>query len=291
MEKYMEIDDLITPKEHSAFVDVDREEEDKAVTLYQTTKDPRLFEKIYNIRLQTLQIWARRYHYLMDSKEDAFGEFSKCFSKAVNEYNKDKGTFNTCLFTFLINHVRNINVRKNKTKKRKPIFLDPTIKNNNFLYSLEYSYRDGKNSTTNTLKDIIPDTKNKKDNAFKNMSLEETINGLSHNCPTIKGFLRRLGEGGTLASVIKEYRIKSGKIRIGRNLAKKMRKKKSRILAKKLIKKEVNTDKFSLINYVIKNNNLRYTIELRKTKESSLILSAVRKFRKNKSFFRDKMAL
>ena len=274
---------------YPAFVDINRDEEDKDVIRYQKTGDKDLFEKIYKQRIPTLQIWARQYYYLMDSREDAFCELSKYFAKAVVEYKKSKGSFNTCLFTFLINRIRNLNVGRN-AKKRTPLFPDKNIKHNNFLYSLEYTYKDGKGDGTNTLKDVIPDTRIKKDESINSIALEETIKSLSRGCPTIKVVLRKISNGDTLPNIIKDYKTQKGYIRVKPYLIAKLNRRKSKSLVKKIIKSKSGLDKFLVIDYNISRKNvLHYTIELSKTKKTSLILSAIRKLRKNKSLFLDRV--
>ena len=91
-----------TPEERSVFAQIDREQENRDVDAFQKNHNEKLFEKIYKIRIPTLQIWARKTHYLMDSKDDMFGELSSCFAKAVSTYKKKKGSFNTWLFIFLL---------------------------------------------------------------------------------------------------------------------------------------------------------------------------------------------
>ncbi len=285
-------EDVFSPEqieEQPSFVEIDRDQEDKDVVLFQKTGDKEIFEKLYKNRIPTLQIWARQYFYLMDSKEDMFGELSHYFYKAIINYEKNKGSFNTCLYTFLIYHIRNLHIGKN-AKKRLPLFMDGEINKYNFMLSLEYKYND-KNGSVNTLKDVIPDSKNKPDDTLKKMDLEETVSYLSHGSPIVKGFLRKISDGSTLASALKEYKTKTGFISIGRRLAKKIEDKRNcKNLVKEIIKDKVNVDRFALIDYYVgKYNKLCYTIEMKKTQEANIILKAIRRFRKNKEMLESRI--
>jgi hypothetical protein len=141
------------------------------------------------------------------------------------------------------------------------------------------------------LKDSITDSKNKSDSAFKKMNLEETVNYLSHGCPTVKGFLRKVSDGSTLASALKDYKTKTGFISIGRRIAKKIESKKNcKNLVKNIIRGKINMDRFVLLNYHVgKYHKLYYTIELKKTQEVNTILKAIRRFRKNKEMLTNKI--
>lgn len=276
-------------EEHSGFVEIDRKKEDKNVAIYQKTKDREIFDNLYKDRIPTLQIWARQYYYLMDSKEDMFGELSRCFYKAVMNYKKNKGSFNTCLYTYLINHIRNIHIGK-QAKKRIPQFLSEEINKYNFMLSLEYKYNN-KDGSENALKDLIIDPKYDTNSMLGRMDLEETVNYLSHGCPTVRGFLRKISAGSTLASALKEYKTKTGYINVGRKIAQKIENKtRCKSLVKDIIRHKMDIDCFSLINYhVEKYNKLFYTIEMKKTQETNLILRAIRKLRKNKEVLAERI--
>jgi len=278
-------------EEQSNFVEIDRAQEDKDVVLFQKTGDNEIFERLYKSRIPTLQIWARQYYYLMDSKEDMFGELSHYFYKAIMNYKKDKGSFNTCLYTYFINHIRNLHIGKN-AKKRLPQFMDNEINKYNFMLSLEYKYNN-KDGSENTLKDVIPDSKNRPDNVLRKIDLEETVKYLSHGCPTVGGFLKKIGSGSTLASALKEYKTKTGFITLGRRTAKKIEDKKNcKNLVKDIIRGKTNLDRFVLVDYHMgRSNKLCYTIEMRKTQEANTILKAIRKLRKNKEIMANRITV
>lgn len=280
-----------TDAERSSFASIDREQENKDIICFQKTKDNKLFEKIYNNRIPTLQIWARRHQYLMDSQEDMFGELCLYFVKAVFTYDSKRGSFNTCLFTYLLNCIRNLQIGK-RAKKRIPIGIDPNSLQK-FILSLDYNY-DGKDGSENTLKDVLANSLSTKDSASDKMSMDETVKILSNGNRQIVGWLKKLGEDGTIASVIKECNVRKGKINIGRSHANQLNKKRlqKRVVAA-LIKKKTNIqDSFSVINYTLTNpGKLLYTIEMKKTQEADFIMKTIRKIRKDEKNLKDQINL
>ena len=268
--------------EDGKFIKIDREQEDKDVIRYQKTGDREIFERLYQNRIPSLQIWARRHHYLTDSKENMFGELRFYFMKAVLKFKKNRGSFNTCLFTFLLNCIRNLKTGK-KAKKRKPEGADPNSMNN-FVLSLDYSYGNVDEGDGRSLKDILSDKMEDRRGTVDQIYLEETMNVLSNKNHIIKKFLRGLSDGNTLGNMIKTFKTKKGIIKISRKQFKNLSSKKSKKTVIGLIKDHNNIeDKFSLIGYSVHAPNiLNYTIEMQKTKESDLIIKTVRKLRRNK---------
>jgi DNA-directed RNA polymerase specialized sigma24 family protein len=269
----------------SAFVAIDREQEDKDVSTFQKTKDTQLFDKVYKARIPTLQIWARRYSYLVDSKEDMFGECSYCFTKAVLTYKKSKGAFNTWLFRLLINCIQNIKTSR-QAKKRLPKGQNPNSMHENVL-SLDYSY-DGKDGSQSTMKDAILqkriDAGPVNESPLIKMSSEETINILSNHNKIVRGFLIKVSDGNTISSLLKEYKSREGKINITKDQFDQLNvKKKQKKIVYALIKENgfIQGD-FKVLDYkVIAPHSLLYTIEMKKTKESDLVMKTIRKLRKD----------
>lgn len=275
--------------DYSTFVKIDRNHEDKLVEAFQKCGDINVFEEIYSARIPSLQIWARKYRYLMESQEDMFGELSLYFTKAVYKYKKDRGSFNTCLYTFFLNCIRNLRMGK-LAKKRKSINSDPNSISNLTL-SLDYNYN-SKDGSGSTLKDVIANKLKNESDVDKNIRLEETMNILSKHHPEIKGFLRRLSDGYTLSALLKECKTKNGRIKISRSEAKRLdtKRRKNKIVLE-IIKDKTDYNKgFQVVNYeVVNSNKLNYTIELKKTKESDLILKTIRKLRKDKDLLLSRM--
>lgn len=279
-----------TDEEKSVFVSIDRDQEDRDVDRFQKTKNNDLFEKIYNTRIQTLQIWARRYGYLMDnSSEDMFSEFCVVFTKAIFTYKRHKGNFNTYLWRLLLNFVHNLQTGR-RAKKRLPDGVDPNSMGK-FMLSLDYSY-DGKDGSENTLKDVIAD-KGAIDGGVNKLIMDETIDVLSNKNEFVSSFLQQLGNGNTIASLLRKYKTKKGKIKISRTQIKKLRgKRKQKRLVSELIRNyESIDDDFCVLDYSIENpNKLFYIIEMKKTKEADYMMRTIRKLRKDKRALREKIS-
>jgi hypothetical protein len=133
--------DNITEEDKIIFKKVDRPKEDLMVQEYQKTGDPKILEELHKIRDPTIWVWARRYAWL-DNIFDMHSEFSMVWLNCVNKYtfeaslryvkNKDgsfvfgkdgkkktvvkKTSFNTYMFTALINKARNIIKKRNGIK-------------------------------------------------------------------------------------------------------------------------------------------------------------------------------
>ena len=279
-----------TAEERSIFIEVDRIQENKDVDIFQKTHDNVLFEKIYNARIPTLQIWARKNQSLSDSKEDMFCEFSVCFRKAVVTYKKGKGSFNTWLFKLLQNHKNNMHTSR-KAKKRMPEGFDPNTMGK-FMLSLDYSY--DKNGSENTLKDRLANELIAKEEIIDQMIISETVDIMSGKNPVIAGFLKRLSDGNTIASLLKEYKTKKGEIHISKkDYVKLNRKKKQKKIVSELIKNNTSIqDEFMVLDYNLSElNKLNYTIEMKKTKETDLFMRTIRKLRKNENSIRVRIAI
>lgn len=260
----------------SNFVDIDRDKENKDIIKYQRTKNKLIFEEIYKNRIQTLQIWARKYKYLMDdSADDMFSALTTYFIKAVDGYKIKKGSFNTYLYTLLINGIRNMVINK-KAIKRKPWGSDVNTLSN-YTLSLDYRY-----DNNNTLKDIIEDKIDKHDLAGK-MKLKEVINVLSKDDISVRDFLTKLSRGETLSTVLRERKIRKGTIRINKAKAKLLkREKKHKKIVGDLIKENIR-GAFVILDYKIRlPNRLHYVIEMRKSKEANFVLKNIRKWRQDK---------
>jgi len=116
---------------------IDRDQEDKDVAKYQKNGDEVLFEKIYNARIPTIKWWTRKYHCVMGNYSDMEGELRYYFVRAINAYDKKRGSFNTCLFTFFLNRIRNI-ITKRSSNKRMPKGVKSNL--DNFVLSLDYGW-------------------------------------------------------------------------------------------------------------------------------------------------------
>jgi DNA-directed RNA polymerase specialized sigma24 family protein len=285
-------DSLYSSIKRSTFVDVDRKQENKDIVEYQKTGDRELFEKIYKIRVPTLQNWARKYRYLMDSQEDLFSEFNICFTRAVATYKKGKGSFNTWLFSLLQNYVRNLQTSR-RAKKRLPKGMNPDAICK-FIFSLDYYY--GKDDDSeNTLKDVLANKYNSEDKAINNIIYEETVSKMSNNNPVVKGFLHKLSFGNTVTSLLKQYRTKTGNINIDKDIFKDIDSASEKDIVSEIIRKNNDNDSdFMIVDYDISHkdshNNLKYTIEMKKTKETDMVIKALRRIKRDRESLISKMS-
>jgi hypothetical protein len=270
------------------FKDIDRDEEDRDITIFQKTQDLILQEKIYNRRISTIQHWAREYAQKTHNDfEDMFNDFSIKFIFLLRGYKKSRGSFNTYLYSSYLNLIRNF-FNSKRANKRRPIGLDPNI--HNFVYSLEHPYKHG-DQEGGTLQDFISDQIITKDCINKDINLKETISVLSNNNPSMKTFLVKICSGNSVASAIKEMKKRHGGIKISGQLSRKINKGKCvKRIVKKIISDDVNDD-FKLLNYQVQQGNqLVYTIEMRKTKDTDYVSKMLRKMKNNKEKILEKMA-
>lgn len=258
---------------------IDRKAENNSIIKFQKSGDVSILEKIYNNRISTLQVWARRYYYLADDQADMFHIMTHHFLKTIRKYNQSIGDFNTYLYTSLLNCVRNI-VNGKRAKKRTPYGMNKKDVLHNFLLSLDFSY-DGKENSDNSLKDVIED-KNAI-NSLDNLKFEDTLNILSNSNEIIKDFLRDVGSGNSLVDAIKRFKKRDGLLHIGRIKAKELSAKKNSGKVKRLIKdKYESMGDFRLLDYKIIGAKLHYSLEMKKTEESSMILSSLRRLKKDR---------
>lgn len=274
----------------SSTIIVDRDEEDRDVAIFQDTGDMRLLEKIYRNRIPTLKSWANKHYYpgLTLSVEDLFEELSFVFVKAAQKYDRKRGNFNNCLFTFLDNRLKNIKSSKHAKKRVSDKYDGPL---SGMILSLDYCYND-KDGSQITLKDIIsnPETSDKS-YVHRNTSFDETINVLSNSNPQFKAFLIKVSQGGSLTSLIKEYKIKHGKIKVDAKQVKILNKRRSKKTVYEIIKAQETFDnEFKVINYSLdKTSYLTYEVELKNTKETDSIMRSLRELKKNKSSYIDRI--
>ena len=200
---------------------IDRDQEDSDVHEFQKTGDLELLEKLYKNRIPTLKSWASKNYYpgLTSSVEDLFEDLSVVFVNAAEKYNKSRGAFNTCLFTFLLNRIKNLHSSKYAKKRISEEYDGPL---NSMILSLDFSYGEGDGSEL-TLKDFIPS----KVDPEESLDFRDTISFLSKDNPIVKDVFRKICAGNSLAAVLKEYKIRNGSINLS-NRKKDLNKLKSR---------------------------------------------------------------
>ena len=262
---------------------VNRKEENALINEYQQTGDLSILEKVYEKRIPTLANWSLRYYYpgLELSIDDFMEELSIVFMKAANKYNIEKGSFNTCLYTYLTNRIKNM---KNSThaKKRRPENYDGPI--SGVLLSLDHPYSSDSESEK-TLKDFL-EAKEGSDHTryFKETNFHDTINLLSNGDTLLKDVFVRLGEGSTLSSIIKDYKTEKGHIKVCVNNI-------SVDDLKEILidKSKVLNEKFVIVDYKILSDRVSYTLEYDDTEETKMIKRSIKKLRNNKADYISKI--
>ncbi len=264
---------------------IDRDQEDKDVTEFQKTGDLKLLERVYKNRIPTLKSWANKNFYpgLTSSVEDLFEDLSVVFVKAAQKYNKDRGAFNTCLFTFLINRLKNIKNSKYARKRTSEEYDGPL---NSMVLSLDFSYGDGDGSDL-TLKDII---KSEVD-VENSLDFRDTLSFLAKGNPVLTEFFMKIGDGNSLASLIKEYKMRDGQIDLSKHkkeLARIKARKNKKLVSELIRSKNIQSGEFTLVNYELCGKNkdqLKYVVEMKKTQETDFIIKSIRDLKKHKSYY------
>ena len=261
---------------------IDRAEEDESVDKFQKTGDMRLLEKIYNNRIPTLKSWANKHYYpgLTPSIEDLFEELSLVFVKAAHKYNKKRGAFNTCLFTFLLNRIKNLKSSMYAKKRLSEEYDGPL---SGMILSLDYSYNE-KDGSDVTLKDVIPSVVNN-----EVQDTDDVINMLSGGDHIVKDFLGKVSNGESVSNLLKEAKVKTGVISLSGQEEKKAKRSKENGFIKELIQNKIKEKDFSLVDYKIDGGKLTYRAKFKKTNEFETLSRAMRFFRKNKQVFISKL--
>lgn len=269
-------------KEHPSFIDIDRKEENKDVVKFQKSGDPDILEKLYRQRIPTLQIWAHKYRYLSYSADDMFGEFTFHFMKSIQSYEEKRGDFNTLLYSSLLYCARNMRSNK-QAKKRRPLEDNDPNKLSNFVVSLDQT----KSDDDVPLRELIANENATEEDVASNMCLKEAISVLSKEDSQDReliGFLKRISDGNSVAYLLREYKTRSGKLRLTPQQANKFSKRMYKRLVAEMIQQRKNIrEPFTLVGYEVNKQTLSYVIELKKEKRADKAMRLVRKLRRNKA--------
>lgn len=265
-------------KEYDKKFNIDRKRENELVCQYQKTKDDNILNEIYEARVPTLEFWAKKHFYngLACSEKDLFNELTITFIKAVKGYKKNRGDFNTCLFTFLSNRLKNIKKSLHAKKRTSEIYDGPR---SGMVLSLDYSYMDDEEGNL-TLQDVLPDDLYEENSAPVSMNLEDTINVLSNGDDDLCEFFKNISEGRSISSLIKEYKIKKGNIKYNGSDDKNK--------IKKIIQDKLKED-FILIDFKVENGSLEYKVELKKEQKAEAIIKKIRELKRNKEYYLNKL--
>jgi hypothetical protein len=275
---------------HNEIVHIDREEENAAVERFQQTGDKDILDQVYKDRIPTLMNWSLRYYYpgLELSIDDFMEELSIVFVKAASKYDRSKGSFNTVLYTYLTNRIKNM---KNSThaKKRRPENYDGPL--NGILLSLDHVYSHDKGGNETTLQDVLVQTESgEEDSSAKAIHFKETIKFLSNDNPILNDIFIKIGEGNTLSSIIKESKVKRGSVFLSETEIDSVESEGECAVKEILCDVEQLEGDFSIIDFdMIDEERLDYAVEYKRTKESDLINKTIKDLRKNKEYYIDKI--
>ena len=270
--------------EYTEEIEIDRKLENRDVDLYQKTHDVDILERVFKNRIPTLKFWAKKHYFpgLAPSIEDFYGELVIVFVKAIEGYSIERGAFNTCLYTFLLNRIKNIKSGK-YTKKRRPDSYDGPI--SGIMLSLNMNY-DEKGGKTITLEEKIEneDSQDYKKN-MDSIYFDESLKILSNGDETLTDMLKKIGNGQSINSVLKEYKTKNGEIHVDQETAIMIKDKRRRSILSKKIEEMHKINNFKLMDYCIEGTRVKYVIEFSKTKESLMLSKTLRHIRKNKNTY------
>lgn len=259
---------------------IDRKVENEDVATYQRTKDEEVLTRIFKNRIPTLKYWAVQHYFpgLALSIEDFYGELVIVFVKALEHYKYGRGSFNTCLYTFLLNRIKNIKAGK-YAKKRLPEFYEGTL--SGIMLSLDYAVEEGGKSIT--LQDKLESEESVDFQHNQNeVHFNESVNILSEGNVKLKEIFFKLGRGSSVSSLLKECKTKHGEIELDNELCNEYEKTKCKSIIVNKIKEKYQTDKFKLLDYRVECNILSYQIEMKKTQESELLTKTIKNLKDNK---------
>lgn len=263
---------------------IDRAEEDRDVTTYQKTGDLKILDRIYRRRIPTLQAWAAKHFFpgLYLSEQDMASELSIVFIKAVEKYDPArKVAFNTCLYTFLLNRVKNM---KNSIHAKKRICEEYEGPRSGMILSLDYSYND-KDGSDVTLRDLIAGNE---PDGYEVKSFQDLIDGLSGGNDDIKDFLLRVSNGETVSSLIEEAKNGDISIKIDDEIKSIIEKNSSVKGAKRILKaKGLGAGVSSVVGMSVVGDSVVLSVTFKKTKKSTLLSKVIRNYKKNKKQYID----
>ena len=199
----------------STFNPVDRNEEDCLVAEYQKTKDEKVFHRLYEMRVQTIKIWAKKNHYLSMSEEDLRQDLFGVWAKCVHQYQYDpqaravrtksgkfvhyengevkmvfkRTPFNTFLFTSIKHYLSNTNKRK-YSKKRLSRSGKP-LENNLISIDCEYGVSGKDQSKRVKLRDMLSSNCS---STYEKASIDSLIDDISRGDNDIKASLYKFIE-------------------------------------------------------------------------------------------------
>ena len=272
--------------ENTTEIVIDRDQEDADVLEYQKTGDMDLLTKLYRNRIPTLKAWSQKHFYpgLCSSIDDLFSELSIVFVKAVENYKTRYGVaFNTCLFRFLLNRVKNIKSSVHAKKRKSDEYNGPA---SGMVLSLDYAYGDSDSELK--LQDVIASNRPED---IPSHGLDDLLTNWSGNNNAVKDFLYKVSSGESVTALIRDAKRKDGELHITPSQRRLLEKRRNKDMVKKMIiEQQCYDQKFSVLDYELDNNSVKYCVELRHTPESDLLTKTVKHLRENKEVLVSQLA-
>jgi len=253
------------PEEDQACID--RDEENQSILTFQKTGDLKLLEEIYKRRIPTLKKWTSDNFFpgLTSSEEDFFEEMTLVFLKAADKYDPDFGaSFNTCLFSFLVNRIKNLNSARH-AKKRCPKEYEGAL--SSLMLSLDYEYSE-KGGHSVRLVDLIEQKPIETDETH----IKEMIDIVSDGDEEVADVLTRISRGSTMSGALREICTRIGKVETDKKLSE------EELQVK--IAQEVGTSKFVLQTVQWADNTAYWQVDL--PENGKIIMRKIKSIKQNK---------
>lgn len=220
-------------EEYRAFRGINRDEEDRLVRKYRSTKDSSVLLQLLQLRDQTLRYMAKKYAYL-DNEDDMYSEFKDTWLKCVKKYDwranmrvardkqgvvildvdgqkkmvSKKTPFNTYLYTSMKHKVSNI-IKKRGSKRQLDGNGMPAVET---MRSLDYQYGPEGDMT---LKDVIPD--HKANRSSSGAELADIMHHLGTSDPDIMRAVKNYEANPGLGSLPAAGNYRVGTLIIGKS--------------------------------------------------------------------------
>jgi hypothetical protein len=273
------------------FKEIDRKKENEMIVEFQNSGDLSILQEIYIGRIQTLKVWAIKNYYpnLAPSIDDFMEELTLVFLNAANKYNPEKGSFNTCLYTFLSNRIKNMK-NASHAKKRRPE--RKTVESGEIFVSVDSHYHDSKSGRNIRMGDVLSRKKNDDHSNFsKDLSFSDTVSILAGDDETLRSVFVRLGEGESFSSIIRGMKKKEGDISLSKREIASLRESGFSNL-KDLIVNNVDVDNlnFNILDYSLDGSGtLKYSIEFKSTDKIKMVRRKINDMRERREHFLNKV--
>lgn len=262
-------------------VDIDRDEENEKIAEYQDTNDLAILQEVYLQRVPTLKHWTVTNWYpgLALSADDFFAELTLVFLKAANYYNRERGSFNTCLYTFLVNRIKNMKNARH-AKKRSPKEYDGPL--SSLLLSLDYEYYE-KDGHSVKLSDLIEQDAEDHE-GINEIQLHDILRTLSDGDDALYDVLLRISKGSTISGALRPLKVREGHVQYnGKDIQEED--------VRRLISENLGSDKFKIMSYSVNNESISFRVEMKKTQEFAEVNKKLKRIRRQKDRYMDMLGV